>query len=65
MDKVLVAMSGGVDSGVAAYKLYERYACIAHKNGRYLLKKAAVPYDGDVVLAAALLVRYIRSDETC
>lgn len=49
MDKVLVAMSGGVDSGVAAYKLYERYACIAHKNGRYLLKKAAVPYDGEVV----------------
>lgn len=49
MDKVLVAMSGGVDSGVAAYKLYERYACIAHKNGRYLLKKAAVLYDGDVV----------------
>lgn len=61
MDKVLVAMSGGV----AAYKLYERYACIAHENGRYLLKKAAVPYDGDVVLAAAPLVRYIRRDETC
>lgn len=48
-------MSGGVDSGVAAYKLYERYACIAHKNGRYLLKKAAVPYDGEVVLGGGTI----------
>ena len=51
MDKVLVAMSGGV----AAYKLYERYACIAHENGRYLLKKAAVLYDGDVVLGGGTI----------